>query len=83
MVHDNDDDDSEICWNGLTTLAEVLCTFLEGYVTYYTPKTGLSWDGCAVFVRRSKLKVIRHRTVEYFVGPGTSMDRDEIGLTLA
>ncbi|KAE9412346.1 hypothetical protein Angca_003842, partial [Angiostrongylus cantonensis] len=61
---------------------EVLCTFLEGYVTYYTPKTGLSWDGCAVFVRRSKLKVIRHRTVEYFVGPGTSMDRDEIGQIL-
>ncbi|VDM53745.1 unnamed protein product [Angiostrongylus costaricensis] len=54
----------------------------EGYAAYYKRRRGLSWDGCAVFVRRSKLEVVSYRTVEYFVGPCTSMDRDQIGQIL-
>ncbi|KAE9419495.1 hypothetical protein Angca_004330, partial [Angiostrongylus cantonensis] len=53
-----------------------------GYATYYKPQTGMTGDGCAVLVRKSKLEVVNYRVVEYFVGLGTSMDKDQIGQIL-
>lgn len=51
-----------------------------GYAAYYKQRTGGMNDGCAVLVRKSKFDVVSYRIVEYFVGAGTSMDRDQIGL---
>ncbi|RCN37760.1 hypothetical protein ANCCAN_16327 [Ancylostoma caninum] len=53
-----------------------------GYAAYYKQRTGGMNDGCAVLVRKSKFDVVSYRIVEYFVGAGTSMDRDQIGQIL-
>ncbi|VDM63690.1 unnamed protein product [Angiostrongylus costaricensis] len=54
----------------------------SGYATYYKPQTDMTGEGCAVFVRNSKLEVVSYRTVEYFIGSATSMNRDQIGQIL-
>ncbi|WKY10835.1 hypothetical protein Q1695_002858 [Nippostrongylus brasiliensis] len=53
-----------------------------GYSAFYKKRTGLMNDGCAIFVRKTKFEVVSYRVVEYFVAPGTSMDRDQIGQIL-
>ncbi|EYB88395.1 hypothetical protein Y032_0248g95 [Ancylostoma ceylanicum] len=53
-----------------------------GYAAYYKRRTGGMNDGCAVLVRKSKFDVVHYRIVEYYVGAGTSMDRDQIGQIL-
>ncbi|VDL73345.1 unnamed protein product [Nippostrongylus brasiliensis] len=56
--------------------------FAVGYSAFYKKRTGLMNDGCAIFVRKTKFEVVSYRVVEYFVAPGTSMDRDQIGQIL-
>lgn len=53
-----------------------------GYVSFYKKRTGVMYDGCAVFVRRTKFDVVSYRVVEYFVAANSSMDRDQIGQIL-
>ncbi|KHJ92149.1 hypothetical protein OESDEN_07970 [Oesophagostomum dentatum] len=61
-----------------------ICSYnvLLGYAAFYKQRTRGLNDGCAVLVRKSKFDVISYRIVEYFVGAGTTMDRDQIGQIL-
>ncbi|KJH41303.1 endonuclease/exonuclease/phosphatase family protein [Dictyocaulus viviparus] len=53
-----------------------------GYAAFYKQGTGMKWDGCAVFVKKRKLKIINYSTVEYFVSLSSSMNRNQIGQIL-